>query len=209
LAAEKPRQERVPLRKRAATYPLVPLALVLAGFFAITDSLPRTKERPAPTAQQAGAGRDAVLQFRSSIASSRDISDVRLRSDHLDGLSALATHGFRPDRIDLSVANQTLYLNASHKLPIGRWVNVFAEVRGNGAGFPDVRATVGSITFSPFLSRILIDAGRSTARAFGAEIPRLRNLCSNLPSRTSSWWRALRLPTPEQCLMGSWGSTTH
>jgi hypothetical protein len=31
-------------------------------------------------------------------------------------LSALATHGFRPDRLDLSVAEQALHVHASHKL---------------------------------------------------------------------------------------------
>ncbi len=176
LKAEKPRKESAPWRKRLARYTLLLIAVALACFFAFTDHSPRAKARPAPTAEQAGAGRDAVLQFRSAISAQGNGGQVRLRPDHLDGLSALATHGFRPDRLDLSVRDQALYVDASHKLPIGRWLNVFAEVRGNGAGFPVVRARVGSISFSPYFSRLLVEAGRSAGRAFGADIPPLDDL---------------------------------
>lgn len=159
-----------------ATYTLVLLAGVLVCFFAITDPLPKVRARSAPTAQQVGAVREAALQFRPAINAQGHRSQVRLGSDHLDGLSALATHGFRPDRVDLAFADHALHVDVSHKLPIGRWLNVFAQVSENGTGFPAVRATVGPISLSPSLSRLLLNAGRSAALAQNPDIPPLDEL---------------------------------
>jgi hypothetical protein len=176
LKAGKPRKARGPWPKTVAKYTLILITVALVCFFTLTDAAPRAEERPAPTAQQVGAGRDAVLQLRPTISAPGNSSRVRLRPVHLDGLSALATHGFRPDRLDLSVAEQALHVHASHKLAMGRWLNVRAEVRPSGTGFPEVRAKVGAISLSPWLSRLTLDAARFAATAFGADIPPLDDL---------------------------------
>lgn len=176
LKAGKRRTEKGAWHKTVAKFTLTLITLALVCFFALTDAAPRTKARPAPTAQQVGAGRDAVLQLRPTISAPGNSSRVRLRPVHLDGLSALATHGFRPDRLDLSVAEQALHVHASHKLPMGRWLNVRAEVRPSGTGFPEVRAKVGAISLSPWLSRLTLDAARFAATAFGADLPPLDDL---------------------------------
>ena len=149
------------------------LGLAATGLLlAITDGEPRTDPRSAPTALQAGAGRDAVRRLLRSTANS-GASSVILSPAHLDGVSALASHGFRPNRLDMYSMDSVLYLDASHKLPIGRWLNVNAEVRTAKSGFPPVRLTIGPVAFSPYLSRVLLNIGRWGAGVLGTDLPPL------------------------------------
>jgi hypothetical protein len=155
------------------------LIFVVAGLclgLALTDPTPLTATRPAPSAEQVGAARDAVTQLAGDAGAPAGISTLRLDPEHLDGLSALASHGFRPDRVNLFVSGAVLHVQASRKLPLGRWLNVTAKASGSHKGFPSLRMQIGSVPLSPFFSRLLLGTARSGLRVTGADIPPLGDL---------------------------------
>ncbi len=171
--------------------------LIILSFlllFALTDSSPATDTRLAPTAEQVSAGRDALLQLRDARSAASGVNEIKISSDHLDGLSALATHAFRPDRLDLFVFESILHVNASHKLPFGRWLNVIVEIPGSKEGFPNLRAVVGSVSLSPYFSRLLIELVRSGMLVIGADIPSLDDLIQHLAIRDNRIAATINLP---------------
>jgi len=129
-----------------------------------------------------------------------------LGADHLEALSALATHGFRPDRLDLFVFDSVLYVHASHKLPFGRWVNVVAETPGGGDGFPSLRMKIGSVPLSPYASRLLISTLRAGMGLTGAEIPALDDLVRQLVVQEDRLAITINLPNKMGVLDGVLGA---
>ena len=170
------------------------ISLIVVCIFVFTGSVPVTDARPPPTAQQVGAAREAVLQLRASSGVSNEANLVGLGPDHLDGLSALATYGFRPDRLDVFIYKSRLYIHASHKLPFGRWLNVTIETIGNRGGFPSLRIKIGQVQFSPNISRLLIDALRSLMRLIGANIPPLDELIHQFAVQDDRIFAKIKLP---------------
>ena len=73
-------------------------ALVL--WFTVTSSQPLVPMRAAPTAEDVGAGREAYHRLRETRGNKSGIS-VRLGPAELAGLSAVASHGFRPDGLTI------------------------------------------------------------------------------------------------------------
>lgn len=142
----------------------------------ITDARPTADERPAPNGAQVSAARDAIRSLRMNARVSGGARISRFTPEHLDGLSALGSHAFRPDRLDIFVFDAKLQIHGSHRLPFDRWLNVSAEVEAGGPNFPIVRLRVGSISFSPALSRILVDFSLSLARWSGFALPPIDEL---------------------------------
>lgn len=142
----------------------------------ITDAQPTVDERPAPNGTQVSAARDAIRSLRMKARASGRAQISRLTPEHLDGLSALGSHAFRPDRLDIFVFDAKLQIHGSHRLPFDRWLNVSAEVEAGGPTFPIVRLRVGSMSFSPALSRTLIAFSLSLARWSGLALPPIDEL---------------------------------
>jgi hypothetical protein len=152
------------------------LALLLLGLFLVTSPRPWAAERRVPTAEQVAAGRDAVLQLRSGLRDSKQLSHVALGSAQLDGFAALASHGFRPDRLDIWLRDTTLNAVASHRLWFGRWINVEATTAGRSTGFPQVRMNVGHLHFGPTSSRYIFSVARWALTLRGVRLPALDDL---------------------------------
>ncbi|SDS66020.1 hypothetical protein [Erythrobacter sp. HL-111] len=155
---------------------LLVLAAILGLVLLLTDPAPLAGPRPAPDAEQVGAARDAVLQLRPLATARDETRQVNLDAQHLDGLSALATHGLRPDRLEAFISGSVLHVEASRQLPLGRWLNLAAETSGSAEGFPELHIAIGSLELSPFFSRLLAETFRSGLRLAGADIPPLDEL---------------------------------
>lgn len=173
---------------------MLTISIIVVCIFVLTGSVPITNSRPAPTAQQVGAARDAVRQLQASRGATNSANVVRLGPEHLDGLSALATHGFRPDRLNIFIFNSKLYIHASHKLPFGRWLNVTTETIGNTKGFPSIRIKIGLLRLSPYFSRVLIDVLHSGMHLFGANIPPLDKLMHKFVIQQNTVFATINLP---------------
>lgn len=188
------RERGRPLSKWLVRGGLLILALLLSLLVLTTDSQPITDARPAPTADQVAAARDAVRQLRENSDAPMGARPMNLTPAHLDGLSALASHAFRPDRLDVFVFESELHILASHKLPLGRWLNVTATAQGDAIGFPATRLRIGSISLSPYLSRALIDVVHSSAWAVGVALPSLDELVSTFSIEGEAVIIAVNLP---------------
>jgi hypothetical protein len=157
------------------------LAVVLLGLLSVllllgvllTSATPWAEERAVPTAEQVGAGRDAVLQLRAGRMDPAGLSHLRLGPAQLDGFAALASHGFRPDRLDIALHDGVLDIVGSHRLALGRWFNVGVVASGASAGFPPLGITIGSLHFGPRASRWLAQLGRLGLRLRGVQLPAL------------------------------------
>lgn len=155
------------------------LAALLIAFFVLTDAAPRAEAGAPATAVQVGAGRDAVYQLRNGQKGIGGASRIRWGAAHLDGLGALATQGLSPDRLRMELFQDGLYITASHKLLIGRWLNVNIVASKGGAGFPETSMRIGSLPLNPYFSRKLFEAGRWLLRWRGTNIAPLDQLVSD------------------------------
>ena len=147
--------------------------LTFVAAYVLTGSSPSANARNAPTAVQVGAGRDAVYQLTLSPEASGGISQIRVGPAQLDGLSAMATDGFQPGRLDMHVHERVFSVTASYPLPLKRWLNVNFVASEPSKGFPKVHTTIGSLHLPPPLSRFVFDVARSLLRFRGADVPAL------------------------------------
>lgn len=150
------------------------LALLAAVvlFFTLTSAEPAIPAPPAPGAEAVAAGRNAYRQLREAKGNKAGVP-VSLGAAQLDGLSAVASHGFRPDRLAISVEGSEAMVRASHRIVrLGRWLNVTLTVEGPSKGFPRTRLKVGMWNLPPLLSRWVLQAGRLYLRR-RADVPPL------------------------------------
>lgn len=172
-------------RSRRRWPALVVSFLLVLGltFFLFTSSAPSLPPQPAPTADQVGAGRDAYRQLKQAKGKAEG-SWIMLGQPQLTGLAALASHGLRPDRLRLTTSGSTLHIQGSHALPVGRWLNVTAEVTGPSEGFPPTRLTVGVVTLPAFASRPLLEITRWLyVRLRHADVPPIGRIARNFSVR--------------------------
>jgi hypothetical protein len=155
----------------------VTLLVALVLWFTLTSPSPHVPQPAAPTAENVGAGRAAYWQLREARGNAAGVP-VSLTREQLAGLGAVASHGFRPDRLRLTTAGPRLKIEASHRLPAGRWLNVTALVEGPSKDFPEVRLKIGSWDLPAFLSRPLIEIGRWYVKR-RAPVPPLDRLVRN------------------------------
>jgi len=138
-------------------------ALLLAAvvlFFTLTSADPSTPAPPAPDAAAVGAGRDAYRQLRAAQGSPQGVV-VNLGGAQLAGLSAVASHGFRPDRLSIDIERNQVVARASHRMRrLGRWLNVTATAQGPSTGFPVTRISIGMWHLPARVSRWVLQFGR-------------------------------------------------
>lgn len=162
--------------RRHLAVALAAVALIIGSLvFLLTDAAPRVAASPPPTAEQVAVARAAARQFRFGEARASN-AVIRLTSAELAAVSALASNGFRPDRLLVKVKGGTVIIEGSRQLPLGRWLNLTVATRGGGTGFPPARLTVGSISFPQSISRFIFDGARHVLTRRGAQLPPLDRL---------------------------------
>lgn len=147
------------------------LVLAMVVFVLATSARPSVALRPAPTAEQVAAARGAIRALLGNADEQGKAIPALLTPDHLDGLSALGSHGLRPDRLDIYLNNARLHIDGSHGLPLGRWLNVSATLQPQTGPVPSVQLKIGSLNLSPSMSRMLIDLAASLSWLGGVEVP--------------------------------------
>ena len=135
------------------------LLLCVLLWFTVTSPGPTIAAPAAPDAQAVASGRAAYRQLRAAQGNRQGVP-LTLGPADLSGLSAVASHGFRPDRLLLSVEAGQAVVRASHRLPFGRWLNLTLQAEGPSQGFPRVRLQVGIWELPPTLSRWALQVGR-------------------------------------------------
>lgn len=156
----------------------------------LTDSSPSASARTVPTAEQVGAGRQAVEKLYDSEGPSR----LALGPAELDGLSALASDGLRPDRLDLYVHEGAFYAVGSRALPFGRWLNVTFKASGRSSGFPKTDIKIGALPVPSYISRQFFEAVRWLLLSRGVEAPPLDNLVQDFSVGANGVAATVRLP---------------
>jgi hypothetical protein len=169
---------------------LVAAALVLA----ITSGSAWAPERGTVTAEQVGAGRSAVMQLRGGGSPAGSSARIRYGQAELDGIGALATHGFSPDRLNLKVTGTTLVATASRRLPLGRWLNVAVSASGTSRGFPVARMRIGVVTLPAPVTRKVFDLVRWLANNRGVRLPPLDRLVRDVTIANGAVAATIRLP---------------
>lgn len=182
-----------PLRRRRR---LAPLALIVAALLAllllVTDAAPLVAEKPATSAEQAAAVQELAQTARTSRATGEPVA-LTLDNRDLAALSAMATQGAAPARIEAKVADGTLALAASRSV-WGRWVNLRAETSGTSQGMPEWRVHVGAVPLPGWLSDWAI--ARLQARYFGVDggLPPLESMLRRLSVQRQSVLAQVLLP---------------
>lgn len=194
LSASVRRGPRARWGRRLAVLAALIAAILLLAVFLLTDSAPSAAAQELPTPIQAGAGREAASQLRNGRNGLGGEARIVWRASHLDGLSALATHGLRPDRLNLSAGNEAMRIVASHELPLGRWLNVELTAREGGEGFPSTSMTVGSVPLPPYLTRKFLEAGRLFLRWEGTDLAPLDRLVRDFSVRDGRVVATVDLP---------------
>ena len=139
---------------------LIGAALLAAAVLLLTGGSPIGRALPVPTADQVGAARAAAMQLRVLRAMPGANGSVRFSEGDLRAISTLASHGFAPDRLDAYLADGALRIDAAHRLPLGRWLNVALTVRSRPRGFPPIRMTVGHVPLGEGATRLAIRTAR-------------------------------------------------
>ena len=168
------------------------LALVLVAWFAFTSPAPLFSQPPAPTAAEVGAGRAAYWQLRDSRGRAGKV--VSFTPAHLAGLGAVASDGFAPDRLRVRTRGRSIVAEASHQLPLGRWLNVTATAEAPSKTFPDTRIKVGAVSFPPWLSRAGIEVVRLLLLARGTDVPPLEWAVRDFAIKEGTVSARLQLP---------------
>lgn len=164
-------------RNRLARFAIELLLLAIAFVFIMTSARPLLPERAAPTAQDVGAGRAAYWQLRDARGNQAG-KPISLTPAQLAGLSAVASHGFRPDQLRLSTHGSELWVEGSHHLPLGRWLNVTVRAQAPSKQFPVVRLKVGVLSLPPWLSRWSLEVARLVLRT-RVPVPPLDRMVQN------------------------------
>jgi hypothetical protein len=168
-------------------------ATLVVAWFVLTSPAPLGSAPAAPTAEQVGAGRDAYRQLRGA----RGIKGGRLvllGPAQLDGVGALASHGFRPDRLKVASQGSELIVEASHRLPLGRWLNVTVRAQGPSRRFPKTRLKIGALSLSPLVSRWTLELGRWMLRLRRADVPALDDAVRDFSVRGGMVIATISLP---------------
>ena len=179
---------------------------VIGSVVLVTSGSSTARPRSAPTAEQAGAGRDAAAQL-APVPSLPTPTHIRFGPEQLDGLSALATRGFQPDRVDVAVRGGVLTMTYSHKLPLGRWLNLTVTSAGDSKGFPRTELTIGKLSVPAFLSRKLFELTRAVLRLRGADLPPLDRLVRSTRIGRDSFAATIDLPKTRDAVERIAGST--
>jgi hypothetical protein len=162
-------------------------------FFTVTSAEPSTPAPPAPGAEAVAAGRDAYRQLREAQGNPQGVS-VTLGIDQLAGLSAVASHGFRPDRLSIAIEGRQVVVHASHRMQrLGRWLNVTVRAEGPSQGFPATRIKVGMWDLPPRLSRWALQLGRLYLRR-KVEMPPLDVMIRNFKAEPTAVSALVSLP---------------
>lgn len=169
---------------------LAVIALVLV--FTVTSSQPIVPSRAAPTAEEVGAGRDAYHQLREA-RGNKGGNSVVLGPAQLAGLSAVASHGFRPDGLRLGTEGSAFVVEASHHLPLGRWLNVTLRADGPSMQFPRTHLKIGVWSLPPLLSRWALQVGRWLIER-RVEVPPLDHLVRNFSVQGGTVRALISLP---------------
>ncbi|WP_242136906.1 hypothetical protein [Sphingomonas sp. TREG-RG-20F-R18-01] len=160
----------------------------------VTSAGPTVDAALPPTAEQVGAGRDAVLQMKAIWDRPDGRSSIHLDRRQLDGMSAMATQGFRPDRLRMDIDHGILQIVGSHRLFRGRWLNIGVSAQGRSTGFPPVRLTVGSLSMHGALARWTIELGRLALRYRHVDVPPLDQLVQTVAISDDAVAAVVHLP---------------
>jgi len=148
--------------------------LLASAFFFLTSAEPWVPVKPAATAQQVQAARKIFGEARHSRTTGKP-SDLSLSAADLDDIAVMVSQGFAPNRLEFRLRRDILTVTASRPF-LSRWINVRIKLSGRSVGFPELRATVGSIRFPAWLSRMLLELGRQLLAIRGASPPPLDKL---------------------------------
>ncbi len=169
-------------------------ALIL--WFTVTSSRPIVQLRAAPTAEEVGAGRDAYHQLREARGKPGG-SPVNLGPAQLAGLGAVASHGFRPDGLWLGTDGPLFLVQASHRLPLGRWLNLSLRAESPSKQFPRTHLRVGIWSLPPLLSRWALEVARWLLER-RAEVPPLDRMVRDFSVRAGTVRALVSLPGKSQ-----------
>jgi hypothetical protein len=195
-----PSRRRWPLLVVATLFTAVAGVVLLV--LLLTSPAPWVPPRPAPTPEQVGAGRDALVQLRgaSAIPSAHPIT---LGPQQLDGIAALASHGLRPDRLALTVQGGALHVTGSHALPGGRWLNAAVVAVRSGRGFPATHLTIGHLSLTDRWSRAILNVGRRVLAWRGVEVPPLDVMVRHVAIRDGTVSAIVDPPKPQGNIDGT------
>lgn len=129
------------------------LALVAAAAVLLTDAAPATGGDPelpvpAPTIAQALAARSLLRQLHEASGSAGPVA-IAASAGQLAAVAAVAGNALAPDRLALGLDEFGVWASGSHRLPLGRWLNLRLAIAPGDRGPLPARMTIGSVTLPP------------------------------------------------------------
>lgn len=151
------------------------LATIAVLVVLVFDFSPSVPEASPPTAEQARGARDLASRTKAALDAGNGFALISADRNDLKGASALANALGQFVRVEASIVDTQLLLQASRRLgPV--WLNGRAIVDNSKKGFPETRLSIGGLPLGATLSRWIIEQGRSMARRRGADVPPLNDL---------------------------------
>ena len=182
-------------RRKTVRFTIYIVTISTAVWFTATSSEPWVPSLPAPNAEEAGAARAAFWQLRGGGSVRDGGTPVALTGAQMAGISALATHGLRPDRLGASVRDGKLTIQASRPLVGGRWLNLRATFVGKSSGFPPFRLSVGNITLPASFGRYPFELARAALLLSGTDLAPLDKIVRAVVVEKEAVTATLKLPT--------------
>ena len=134
---------------------LVLIALLLAVVSGLpllaTGGSPWVEEKRAASGEQVAAAKELAQTARSSRETGKPVS-LTLDNPDLAALSAMASQGAAPARVDARIEDGVLTVTGSRPL-LWRWLNIRAQTSGTSKGLPEWRVQIGAIPLPGWLSR--------------------------------------------------------
>ena len=178
-------------RGRLALLGLVLAALV--GFvLLVTDGSPAVPEQRAATGDQVAAVQELARAARVSRQTGEPVT-LTLDNGDLTALSAMASQGVSPARVQVQIADGVLTVKASHALPM-RWLNLRAEASGESQGMPDWRVHVGALPLPGWLSQWALDQVQARYLSEDSGLPPLDTMLRRMTIGPASLAAEVRLP---------------
>ena len=120
---------------------LVLIALLLAVVIGLpllaTGGSPWVEEKRAASGEQVAAAKELAQTARSSRETGKPVS-LTLDNPDLAALSAMASQGAAPARVDARIEDGVLTVTGSRPL-LWRWLNIRAQTSGTSKGLPEWR----------------------------------------------------------------------
>lgn len=174
--------------KRALLAVGVLALLLILCFVSVSPAVPL---QPRATAADISAGREAAEQIKDARGKT---TKLHLTGREVEAVGTLMREASGITHAQTLLDEEGLHAAASLPIGLGLWVNGSVSVSGKHTGFPDLKVTLGRVTFPAALSRWGAATVRFILTLKGVKLPTLDTMVQSIAVTPQSVAATLALP---------------